>query len=230
MGVQRGQLRHPNFLTRKLTDSILQQRCMYIHIIIMCNNSTQVYWNTTYKLMAQIHYRPLKYKLYYKCSQTCVSRVQLIYTVITSPPILPLVYTQVKAIGFSTYTSIDQGCSSGAMTLHLAPTMYNPSAKTLICSARLGNLNSKLLQQCCYLYSHDRRNMVGVLSVSSELLRSRAQRATNIIARGICSAGVTANPVLPHTGPPGPGTDPLAESIPRNESASIFDPSQDHIR
>ena len=35
-------------------------------------------------------------------------------------------------------------------------------------------------------------------------------------------AGVTANPVLPHTGPP--GTDPLAESIPRNESASIFDP------
>ena len=32
-------------------------------------------------------------------------------------------------------------------------------------------------------------------------------------------AGVTANPVLPHT-----GTDPLAESIPRNESASIFDP------
>ena len=41
-------------------------------------------------------------------------------------------------------------------------------------------------------------------------------------------AGVTANPVLPHTGPP--GTDPLAESIPRNESASIFDPPQDHIR
>ena len=34
--------------------------------------------------------------------------------------------------------------------------------------------------------------------------------------------GVTTNPVLPHTGPP--GTDPLAESIPRNESASIFDP------
>ena len=41
-------------------------------------------------------------------------------------------------------------------------------------------------------------------------------------------ARVTANPVLPHTGPP--GTDPLAESIPRNESASIFDPPQDHIR
>ena len=36
------------------------------------------------------------------------------------------------------------------------------------------------------------------------------------------NAGVTANRVLPHTGPP--GTDPLAESIPRNESASIFDP------
>ena len=45
--------------------------------------------------------------------------------------------------------------------------------------------------------------------------------------RAYC-AGVTANPVLPHTGPP--GTDPLAESIPRNESASIFDPPQDHIR
>ena len=28
-------------------------------------------------------------------------------------------------------------------------------------------------------------------------------------------AGVTANQVLPHTGPP--GTDPLAESIPRND-------------
>ena len=41
-------------------------------------------------------------------------------------------------------------------------------------------------------------------------------------------AGVTAYPVLPHTGPP--GTDPLAESIPRDESASIFDPPQDHIR
>ena len=38
------------------------------------------------------------------------------------------------------------------------------------------------------LSSHDRRNMVGVLSVNSELLRSRAQRAMNIIARGIYAA------------------------------------------
>ena len=80
---------------------------------------------------------------------------------------------------------------------------YNPSAKTLICSARLGNLNSKLeyAMPLCgdrnSVSSHDRRDMVGVLSVNGELLRSEAQRATHeILSHVVYAAPAGQGPVI----------------------------------
>ena len=102
---------------------------------------------------------------------------------------------------------------------YLLPLLWQiMSMSHVVCHTYHAGSNTYDSHYSCISYNNGNcyGNIAFFYCVASVPLSADVSRAENWALIRVLRSGVTA-PVLPHTGPP--GTDPLAESIPRNESA-----------